>query len=67
MHVLADVYPSVPQRGAPSFSVLTSRELKPKWEARRLESLKMRRVRRVRGEDDSEEDVEESSEEESVA
>ena len=44
MHVLTDAPPSVPQRGAPLVSVLTSRELKPKWEAKRLERLRKRHV-----------------------
>ena len=41
MHVLTDVLPSVPQRGAPLVSALTSRKLKPKLESRRLERLRM--------------------------
>lgn len=31
MHILIDVPPSLPQRGAPLASVFVSRELKPKW------------------------------------
>ena len=51
MHVLTDVPPSVPQRGEPLVSVLTSRKLKPKWERARLRRLKRRyieqQIRRV--------------------
>ena len=64
MHVLSDVRPSVPTRGAPLASALTSRKLKPKWEYRRLEKLRIqqmeRDLRRL-------EEGEESSEEGSVA
>ena len=39
IHVLIDVLPSVPQRGEPLVSVLTSREFKPKWERLRLRKI----------------------------
>ena len=64
MHVLIDVFPSVPNRGAPLVSALTSRKLKPKLEYRRLGKLKVlqmdRDLKRF-------EEGEESSKEESVA
>ena len=71
MHVLTDIPPSVPQRGAPLVSILRSRKLKPKWECERFNRLSMRWVARVRSDDGSGEDIEgdeeESSEEESIA
>ena len=71
MHVLIDVLPSVPQRGAPLASVLASRKLKPKWEARRLERQRMKhaelRARREGSEEDSEGYSWESCKEGSVA
>ena len=44
IHVLTDVPPSVPQRGEPLVSVLTSRKRKPKWERARLRGLRKRRI-----------------------
>ena len=71
MHVLSDVPPSVPPRSAPLVSVLSSRELKPRREACRLERLGVRRTRLYQFDVGSEEINEgynwEPSEEESVA
>ena len=64
IHVLTDVPPSVPNRGVPLVSTLTSRKLRPNWELRRLERLRileMERDLRRFGEDEG------SSEEESVS
>ena len=44
LHVLTDAPPSVPQRGEPLVSVLTSRKRKPKWERARLKGLRKRRI-----------------------
>ena len=46
MHVLADVPPSVPNRGAPLVSALTSRKLRPNWERRRIERLRIKEMDR---------------------
>ena len=46
IHVLTDAPPSVPQRGEPLVSVLTSRGRKPKWERIRLRGLKKRLIER---------------------
>ena len=67
MRVLADAPPSVPSRGAPLVSILTFRKFKPKWEARRLERLRVRRARRVSSGGSSEGYNWDSSEEGSVA
>ena len=71
MHVLKDVPPSVPQGGGPLLFIFRSREFEPKWGHERFRELRRRRVRRVRGEEDSEggsgDDEEEPSEGESVA
>ena len=45
---LEDAPPSVPQRGEPLVSVLTSRERKPKWERVRFMSLKTRLIQRLK-------------------
>ena len=44
VHVLTDVPPSVPQRGEPLVSVLTSRKFQPKWERARFRRLKRRYI-----------------------
>ena len=70
VHVLSDVPPSVPQRGAPLVSVLASRQHTPKCESRRFERIRLLRrlrMRRTLREEDSEDGDEESSEEESLA
>ena len=48
IHVLTDVPPSVPQRGEPSVSVLTSRKRKPKWERARLRGLRKWLIERLK-------------------
>ena len=48
IHVLTDVPPSVPQRGEPLVSVLTSRKRKPKWERARLRGLRKRLIQRLK-------------------
>ena len=77
MHVLTDAPPSVPPRGEPVVSVLTSRKRKPKWERARLRGIRRRylekmyrrdcRVEREMSGYVDESDGEESSEEESIA
>ena len=74
IHVLTDVPPSVPNRGDPLVSALTSRKLRPNWERRRLERVRMKKMERDlrrfgEGDKSSEEGSVggESSEEESVA
>ena len=73
MHVLVDQPPSIPQKRAPLVSVFTSRELKPKWEARPLQRSRVKhaelRARREGSEESSEgyNDWESFEEEESAA
>ena len=55
MHVLIELLPSVPQRGVPLVSAFTSRNFQPKWDSRRLERLRVLRLRRILKEEDSEE------------
>ena len=45
---LEDLRPSLPQRGEPLVSVLTSREHKPKWERVRFMGLKRRHIQRLK-------------------
>ena len=77
MHVLSDVPPSVPQRGEPLVSILTSRKRQPRWERARLRRIRRRYIERMMrrcdrssegwSEEGSESSGEESSKEESIA
>ena len=76
MHVLRYAPPSVPPRGEPMVSVLTSRKRKPRWERMRLEAIRRRRIHKrnsrflrepVRRWYSDESSSEESSEEGSIA
>ena len=64
VHVLSDVPPPVPKRGAPLVSALTSRKFKPKWEYRRFEKLRMLQMEHVLCRANSDESGEEFSDEE---
>ena len=47
VHVLSDVFPSVPLRGAPLVSAFRSRKLNPELEFKLLNKLRVRRARPV--------------------
>ena len=49
IYALKDAPPSVPQRGEPLVSVLTSRKFEPHWERKRFREICRNRVRRCIG------------------